>query len=80
MSDEPFYSPNKNPYPPGKKLFAFLRGHDRYLCELQDFGWWGTEAQFFQNEEFLFSRRFPTWEQAVQWAEEERTAIERGGS
>ena len=36
------------------------------------------EAQFFMNEEhLLIGRRFDTKELAVQWAERERTAIER---
>jgi hypothetical protein len=62
-NDEPFYSPNAKPAParvakPGELLFEFLRGHDRFLCELRDHGDFGVEAQFYQNEEFLFSRRF----------------------
>ena len=46
----------------------------------------GVEAQFYQNEELLIGRRFdrrmdptrPPRALAVQWAEEERKAIERG--
>ena len=65
-------------------LFEFLRGHDRFRCELRDHGEYGIEAQFFKNEEFLLSRRFdprldPTRtprEMAVQWAQEERKALE----
>lgn len=67
---------------PGEELFEFLRGHDRFLCELRDHGKWGIEAQFFQNEEFLYSRRFDDVglgltprELAIQWAESERTAL-----
>lgn len=62
---------------PGEKLFEFLRGHDRFLCELRDHGPHGIEAQFLQNEEFLFSRRFETREFAVRWAEQERLALTR---
>jgi hypothetical protein len=94
MSDEiPFYAPHQPPRPPrqarpGERLFEFLRGHDRFLCELRDHGEYGVEAQFYRNEEFLLGRRFdprldPTRtprELAVQWAEEERKAIEKGGA
>ncbi len=82
---EPFYKPNRTPDPPrqpvpGEPLFAFLRGHDRFLCELRDHDTYGIEAQFYQNEEFLYSRRFDTREQAVRWAELERAALEEGGA
>lgn len=90
MADEPFYAPNRKPpsarvAQPGERLFEFLRGDDRFLCELRDHGPYGAEAQFFQNEEFLFSRNFdprldptrPARELAVQWANAERKAIQR---
>jgi hypothetical protein len=86
MSDQPFYAPNRAPATrrkpmPGERLFEFLRGHDRYLCELRDHGEvYGVEAQFYQNEEFTYSRRFETRALAVQWAEKERTYIEAGGA
>jgi hypothetical protein len=72
---------------PGERLFEFLVGHNRYLCELRDHGPYGIEAQFFRNEEFAYSRRFdprldptrPPRELAIQWAEEERRALEAGG-
>jgi hypothetical protein len=87
--DVPFYAPNQPPAPPrqaqpAEKLFEFLRGHDRFLCELRDHGdTYGVEAQFYQNEEFLLGRRFdrtmdPTRtprEMAIMWAEEERKAM-----
>jgi hypothetical protein len=41
-------------------------------------GEWGVEAQFYRNEEFLIGRRFDTRALAVQWAELEREAIEKG--
>src|ERR1051325_11532563 len=71
---------------PGEFLFEFLRGHDRFLCELRDHGKYGIEAQFYMNETFLEGRRFdpsldssrPSRELAIAWAEEERKAIERG--
>ena len=71
---------------PGERLFEFLRGHDRFLCELRDHGetYGVEEAQFYQNEEFLISRRFDCTMSrtqtlralVVQWAVEERKAIE----
>ena len=85
MGDEPFYLPNRTlapprPPQPGERLFEFLRGLDRFLCELRDDGPYGVTAQFFQNEELLYSRRFATRALAVQWAEEERTAMQQGGA
>ena len=94
MTDPDWYKPHRPPTPPrqaqrGEKLFEFLRGHDRFLCELRDHGEpYGVEAQFWQNEEFLYGRRFdrrmdPTRtprELAVQWAEEERKAIEKAAN
>jgi hypothetical protein len=85
MTDDPFYAPNRTPSPPGQpqpgeRLFEFFRGHDRFRCELRDNGDFGIEAQFFENEELFFSRRFETRALAVQWAEEERKAIEKGGA
>ena len=93
MTEDPFYAPDdKSPPPrqaqPGELLFEFLCGHDRYRCELRDHGDYGVEAQFFLNEEFFYGRRFDASldpnrtprEMAVQWAEEERKAIEKGGT
>jgi hypothetical protein len=67
-------------------LFEFYResDHSRWFCELRDHGKdYGVEAQFFQNEEFLYGRRFdplldssrPSRELAIAWAEQERLAI-----
>jgi len=87
--DDAFYLPNRPPQPArqpkaGERLFAFLRGHDRFLCELRDHGAYGIEAQFWKNEEFLISHRFdpalhPTRtsrEMAMQWANEVRKTLE----
>jgi hypothetical protein len=84
VADEPFYAPNAKPLPPrvarpGEPLFSFLREHDRFACELRYHGEWGVEAQFLKNEEFLIGRRFELREQAVRWANEMRTVIEKGG-
>jgi hypothetical protein len=40
----------------------------------------GVEAQFWEQEEFRYSRRFDTRALAVQWAEEERKVLEKGGA
>jgi hypothetical protein len=72
---------------PGERLFEFLLGHDRIRCELRDHGPYGVEAQFYRNEEFLYGRRFdsrldasrPSRQLAIQWAEEERSALEASG-
>ena len=87
MADE-FYLPNRPPQPPRQPairlpLFEFLRGHDRILGELFDYR---IDVGFSMNEEFWYSRRFdprldltrPPRELALQWAMEERKAIEAG--
>jgi hypothetical protein len=68
--DDYFASLNRKPAParvakPGELLFEFLRGHDRSLSELRDHGDFGIEAQFYENEEFPFSRRFDSRKLAV---------------
>jgi hypothetical protein len=65
---------------PGEKLFEFLVGHKRHLCELRDHGQWGVEAQFFVNEEFVMGYRHKTRELAIAWAQREREAIEKDGA
>jgi hypothetical protein len=82
VPDEPFYAPNAKPLPPrvarlSEPLFSFMREFDRYACELRYRGEWGVEAQFLKNEELLIGRRFELREQAVRWAEEMRTALEK---
>ena len=62
---------------PGRRerLFEFLSGYERFVCELRDHGESGVEAMFYQDEEFLVSRFFATRELAVEWADQERKAI-----
>lgn len=90
--DRPFYAPTLKRAPlsvgqPGKTLYEFLVGHDRYRFELRDHGpYYGVECQILRNEELLSARRFdpmldasrPSRELAIQWAEEERKHIEKG--
>jgi hypothetical protein len=91
--DTPFYAPNHPKAAPrqpvaGEVYAEFLVGHHRWTIELRDQGVYGIDVQFFQNEEFLFSRRFdprldstrPPRELAIAWAEEERKSLERNES
>jgi len=67
----------------GELLFEFLRGHDRFMCELFDLGEYGVDVRFSINEEFRYSRRFDPRldatrrprELAIAWAEQERLAL-----
>lgn len=62
---------------PGELLLGFVRKDGiEIACELRYHGEYGVEAQFFRRGEFWYSRRFPLRAQAVQWAEEERKALE----
>jgi hypothetical protein len=86
MTDEPFTKPGRVISPrqpkPGELLFEFVRLSDRapMSCELRFHGEsWGWEAQFLERGELFYSRRFDLGWQAVQWAELEREAIEKGG-
>jgi len=85
VDDMPFYARNQ-PQPlraprPGEPLFDFIRASDRapMSCELRFHGEsYGWEAQFLERRELFYSRGgFVTRALAVQWAEEERKAIER---
>lgn len=90
MSRDENYSPFNGPMMtavsrPGELLFEFLRGHDRFRCELRDHGAYGVEAQFFKNDEFDIAHTFPPWldrtrtsrEMAIAWACEWRRDLER---
>jgi hypothetical protein len=88
MSDDslddppPFYSPNaKRPQPrqprPGELLFEFTSlGGYRYRVELRDHGEFGVEAQFFSDGHLHVGHRWPTFELAIAWAEQERSSLE----
>ena len=92
MADD-FVEPNRPPAPSrqpphGERLFEFLRGPDRYLCELRDHGeTYGVEAQLWKNEELFYSRGFDPRlnrtrtprELALAWANAERKHLETGG-
>jgi hypothetical protein len=85
MTDEPFTTPGRKiptrAATPGERLFACVRASDRapMSCELRDHGVYGWEAQFLERGDLFYARGgFATRAQAVQWAEEERKAIESG--
>jgi hypothetical protein len=90
MADEPFYSPNRKPPPPrqpqpGEFLFEFTRDDGAiYRCELRSHAEElgipaAVEAQFLLDGELLIARRFDTKKLAMQWVEEQRKYIEKGG-
>ena len=62
---------------PDELLFEFLRGRDRFRCELRDRGAHGVEAQIFHEGAVLIAHRFASRDLAVRWAEGERREIER---
>jgi hypothetical protein len=54
-----FHAPNRKPAVlrqshPRERLFEFLRGHDRFLCELRDDGPHGVTAQFLEYEDSYY--------------------------
>jgi hypothetical protein len=79
------YDPFKDPVPRTKpraneKLWELFKSHDIYACELKYHGEFGVEAQIFKNAELLVGYRHQTRALAVQWAEQERQDIEKGGT
>jgi hypothetical protein len=88
MSGEPFYSPNrailKRQPKPGEPLCEFVRGsHGTPMTiELRHHGEAGRwEAQILESGELFAARgAFATRALAVNWAELEREAIQKGDS
>jgi hypothetical protein len=88
MTDDDWYKPHRPPAAarqaqPGELLFEFVRVHDhkQFRCELrfngESYGW---EAQYLEGGELLFSHGlFATKAAAVQWAEQMRPTVEKGG-
>ena len=79
------YDPFKDQVPRTKpraneKLWELFQGHDISACELKYHGEFGVEAQIFKNAELLVGYRHQTRALAVQWAEQERQDIEKGGT
>jgi hypothetical protein len=64
------------PRGPGELLWSLRKDHRQIDCELRTHGTYGVEVQLLREREFYAGRMFPTREIALQWAEEERQAIE----
>jgi len=82
MADDPFYSPSHKPSPPrvprpGDPLWSVRANGATWEAQLRYHGEYGVEAQLFEQGELVIGCRFDTRDLAVQWAEEERKAIER---
>ena len=81
MSDDPFYTPGRKHAPPvprpTESLWTVRKGNHQMTCELRYHGESGVEAQILSDGELLIGRRFESRALAVQWAGEERKAIER---
>jgi hypothetical protein len=90
MSDPTsFHAPHQRPSParqpkPGERLFEFVRVSDRAPMsrELRFHGEsYGWEAQFLERGELIYAHGgFVMRQLAVQWADQERKAIEKGGT
>jgi hypothetical protein len=86
VSDDAFYRPNRPPTPPrqpkpGEPLWELRHDHVTWSCELRFHGEsYGWEAQILREGELVIGRRFDLRRLAVQCAEEERKAIEKGGA
>jgi hypothetical protein len=87
MTGDPFTTPGRVMPPrvprPGELLLEFLRASDRapMSCELRFHGEsYGWEAQFLERGELLYGHGgFARRADAIEWAEEERKAIGKGG-
>ena len=85
VSDDPCFVPGGPRIAPrqphaGEVLWACRRDHVTWSCELRYHGEFGVEAQILREGELVIGRRFDMQAQAVRWAEEERTALERARS
>jgi hypothetical protein len=72
--------PDRRPdSPPQPKMFEFVRTSDgaRFYFELRDRGGYGTQVLVFRNGEALFGQLHQTVALAVEWALEQRKALER---
>jgi len=81
--DEPFYAPDRKPAAPRQSqpehhLWTLTKNGRRTECEIRIFGEWGAECQLLKNGEFYTDRRFPKYTAAVQYAQQERAALEQG--
>jgi hypothetical protein len=64
---------------PGAPLWTFEKAGVEWSAEVRFHGGGvGSESQIFRNAEFVAGRRFILGEEAIGWAEAQRTAIEKG--
>ena len=83
MTDEPLArkrKPIRGRRRPSEVLFEFSRGANLYRCELRDHGAFGVAIKVYRNQKIMRHRRFKMRDVAVQWAQEQRTALEKGGA
>jgi hypothetical protein len=85
VSDDSFLCNDKAPLGqqrrPGELLWSFRKDRVIWSAELRFHGEsYGWEAQILRDGQLVIGRRFLLKEQAIEWAEEERKAIERGTS
>src|SRR4051794_40867592 len=84
MSDDAFYSPNRQPPPPlvpkaGEPLWSVRHNHVTWSCELRFHGEsYGWEATLLRDGELVTSHGAFVTKAAVQWANARRDEIEGG--
>jgi hypothetical protein len=79
--DQPFTTPGLKPRAPvparvGEPVWTLRKDHHQFDCELRTHGPYGVEVQLWRDLKFFAGRTFPTRELALQWAEEERKALQ----
>jgi hypothetical protein len=83
--DQPFYAPSdrrstlRRQPQPGEHLWAIQKDGHRLDCELRDYGAWDVEVQIYREREFLYGRRWPTRELALEEADDQRAEYLRKG-
>ena len=60
---------------PGEPLWSVRKGDVTWSAELRYHDEYRVEAQILRNGELRIGRRFPLKEQAVRWAEAEKTHV-----
>ena len=84
MSDDPFYSPNRQPAlprqaVPGEHVWALRKSYQTVSCELRTHGPQLFEAQLLRDRAFYAGRTFKTRAEALAHAAECRDDLERDG-
>jgi hypothetical protein len=65
---------------PAEPLWELRRDYVTWRCDLSYHGEDGVEAQILRDGALVIGRRFDLKEQAVQWGEEERKLLTKGGA